>query len=159
MVWITRFPFFFWWLKSEPDVVVEKNYIVKGDKRYEIKKSSVWIFLFAKYFFVLVGLTFVFSKFDFVLSAEKLLQYATAIVLTFLALVLPKRFANVLIAAMVVFVVVAIVFGKLYFVSFAIKYCIVFLMFFMALSDSRKTHYYLLNDNKKIIANVITEEL
>jgi len=62
------------------------------------------------------------------------------------------------VAALVVFVIVTVVFGKLYFISYTFKYCLLFFVFFTALLDSRKTHYFVLNENKKVIANIITEE-
>jgi hypothetical protein len=158
MVYITRFPFFFWGIKNEPDAIVDENYIVKGDKRYEIRKASVWIFLFAKYFLILAGLIFTFSRFDFVFSIEKLLQYTIALALVFLTLILPKKFMGALVVIAAVLLVTAIVLGELYFISFIFKYYIVFFIFFMVLLDSKKTHYYLLSNDRKIVANVIIED-
>jgi hypothetical protein len=142
-------------MKNEPDAVIDDNCIIKGDKRYEIKKSSIWIFLLAKYSLILIGLAFTFSKFDFTPSVEKFLQYAIALILIFLTLVLPKNLIKIMIAVLIALLILFIVLGELYFISFIFKYCIVFFIFFMALLDSKKTHYYLLNNNKKIIANII----
>jgi hypothetical protein len=158
MTQITRFPFIFWGLRDEPEAIIDEKYIMKGDKRYEVKKSSKWIFLLAKYLLVVIGLIFLFNRFDFMPSFEKFLQYMAAAVLIFLTLLLPKKYITALVAALVVFVIVTVVFGKLYFISYTFKYCLLFFVFFTALLDSRKTHYFVLNENKKVIANIITEE-
>jgi predicted branched-subunit amino acid permease len=55
-------------------------------------------------------------------------------------------------------VLVGIILGQLSYISFVFKYCIVFFIFFMALLDSKKQHYYVLGENKKIIANIIIED-
>jgi hypothetical protein len=158
MTQITRFPFVFWGMRDEPEAIIDGQYIIKGDKRYEVKKSSRWIFLMAKYLLIAIGLIFVFSRFDFIPSVEKFLQYALALLLIFLVLALPKKYIAVLVGLLAVLLIVAVVFGKLYFISYTFKYCLLFFVFFTALLDSKKTHYFVLNENKKVIANIITEE-
>lgn len=154
MVQVTRFPFLFWGMRNEVDAYVDGNFIKKGEKTYNIKKSSKMIYIFAKYFLVFIGLFFVFTKYDFMPSFDKFLQYAVALVVSFLVLTLPKKYIIWLIVCLVLGVFVAIFASKVFFISFILKYFIAFFIFFGLLLDYKKDHYYIL-ENDKIVANAI----
>lgn len=154
MIQITRFPFLFWGMRNEPEVYFDGQHIKKDENVYDVKKAPIWVFVFLRYFLILIGLIIIFTKHDFVPSIDKFIQYAVAIIVSFLVLVLPKKYIIWLIAALIVGILTTLFFNKIYFISFVLKYSITFFIILSSLLDFKKEHYYVLKDNK-IVANVI----
>lgn len=154
MIQITRFPFLFWGMRNEPEAYFDGKYIKKGEHVYEVKKAPILLYIFAKYIIIYIGLIIIFTKHDFAPSLDKFLQYAVALLISFLVLVLPRKYITGLIIFLAILAIITIFTDKLFFISFVLKYFITFFVILSTLLDYKKDHYYMLKNNK-IVANAI----
>jgi len=154
MIQISRFPFLFWGMRKEPEAYFDGQHIIKGENTYDTKKASMIVYILFKYFLIFIGLFIIFTKHDFMPSVDKFIQYGVALVISFLVLVLPKKYIIWLIVVLGIGIFVALFFGELYFISFIFKYAITFFILLSLLIDFKKEHYYILKNNK-IVANAI----
>ena len=131
---LTRFPYFFYLPMNETADIDFKNKIIKKtefDEKNEVKEIreysfeplKSYIFLLIKYLPVAILLFFAYTKYDFILSKEKVIQYAVAFALAFL-IAIYSRWVFLIIS-------IALVVSSLFFIediAYILKYFFTFLM-------------------------------
>jgi hypothetical protein len=151
-------------MKTEDNVVITDNNIIKDNKIYTLKHASQGLFLVAKYFIVLVLFLILFNENDFLLQqSNKIAQYLISLGIALITVLIlkdnnSKKKYSFLIAP-IIFIICVLV-GILYNVSdiaYIIKYLFVFYIGFQFFLDLKKKHYYLYN-NEKLVANILVEE-
>jgi hypothetical protein len=163
MVTVTRFPFWFWQMKTEDNIVITNDSIIKDDKKYAIKSAPKALFLIAKYSIVVVAFMIIFTENDFSTQNNKIIQYLVSLAIAFIVILILKDDNNKkkysFLIAPIIFVICIFV-GIIYDVNsiaYIIKYLFVFYSGFQFFLDLQKTHYYLYN-NEKLVANILVEE-
>jgi hypothetical protein len=159
MIKVTRYPFWFWQMKSE-NVEIKENRIIKDGKKYNVKEAPKYFFLAAKYMIVLIGIGILFTLNDFELSIDKLIEYiigaAMALCITTVSQTSKKYLFFLLLFFSVLLILIG-VFYKISVIAFIFKYMFLFFVFFEIFLDLNKKHYYLYDSNDKFVANIITE--
>lgn len=132
---LTRFPYFFYIPLSETaELDLDKKTVTKTQfdengeilevRNYKIEPLKTAIFLCIKYLPILFILLFIYTKYDFVLSSEKITQYAVAFGVAFLILYFFKFIYLILGLALVV--------SAVFFIddiAYILKYFFTFLIF------------------------------
>lgn len=151
----TKFPYFFWGFNKaylcELDFKKNLYYNLEANTEYEFKSFNSYIFLFLKFFPLIIVFYLTFSVYDFYPHKNTITAYILALFLSLVINLLENLARKIGIIFLIAFaLLLSFLIKDFFLVAYVLKYFILFSVFIIFYLDTKEQAFSIIKNNKVV---------